>query len=93
MSVSSSTLTLRRLRKMPTRMARPTAASAAATAMTMKAKTCAVRVVVRAREREQRQVGGVELQLDAHQHDERVAAQDARRATPIRNSTATSIEE
>ena len=66
---------------------RPTATSQAATTITMRAKIWPVQVAVRARERDQREVGGVEHQLEAEQDHERVAAhEDA--AAPMQKTIA-----
>ena len=54
-------------------IASPTAASAAATVITKKTNTCPADAV-RLRERDEAQVHRVEHQLDAHEHDDRVAA-------------------
>ena len=56
-------------------IASPTAASAAATVITKNTNTWPADAV-RLRERDERQVHRVEHQLDAHEHDDRVAARE-----------------
>ena len=63
-------------RKMATMMARPTAASAAATVITKKAKTCPRHRPEEAGVGQERQVDGVQHQLDAHEDDDCVPARE-----------------
>ena len=71
--VASSTEADRRVRKIDMMIASPTTTSAAATTITKNAITWPVEVAVDAGERDEREVRGVEHQLDAHEHDDRVA--------------------
>ena len=70
---------VRKVWKMASTMARPTAASAAASTMTKRAKTWPPSPpLTRAVEGDEVDVGAVEDELDAHQHAHRVAAGDHR---------------
>ena len=59
-------------------IARPTAASAAATTITKKTKTRPSELVMRAREGHERQIHGVEHQLDGHENRDDVALEHER---------------
>ena len=80
-SSTSSAVTSWRRRKIATMIARPTATSAAATTRVKNTITWPLMSFKRLGERDERQVRGVEHQLDAHEHHERVLAhQQADRA-------------
>ena len=72
----SSTDRRRRTRKMATMMASPTATSAAATAITKKTRAWPSGLPQPVAEGHERQVRGVQHQLDRHEDDQRVAPDD-----------------
>ena len=74
--LASSTSSDSRLRKMAMMIPSPTAASAAATVITMKTKQLTRDVLKETRKRNERQVHGIQHQLDAHEHRDHVALDD-----------------
>ena len=74
--LASSTSNDSRLRKMAMMIPSPTAASAAATVMTIKTNNCPVTSLEETRKSDERQVHGIEHQLDAHEHRDHVALND-----------------